>query len=59
MVIVFLQFESIWVSLATRSGQGHVKMPNFEKFILENIDMFPMQNIPRKPMVSFVFLYVV
>ena len=25
MVMVFLQFESIWVSLATRSGQGHVK----------------------------------
>ena len=24
MVMVFLQFESIWVSLATRSGQGHV-----------------------------------
>ena len=37
MVMVFLQFDSIEVSLATRSGQGHVKkmanskMFNFEK----------------------------
>ena len=35
MVMVFLQFESIWVSLATRSGQGHVKNPNFEMFNFE------------------------
>ena len=35
MVMVFLQFESIWVSLATRSGQGHVKIQNFEMFNFE------------------------
>ena len=36
MVMVFLQFESIWVSLATRSGQGHIKKnPNFEMLNFE------------------------
>ena len=35
MVMVFLQFESIWVSRAKRSGQGHVKNPNFEMFDFE------------------------
>ena len=59
MVMVFLQFESIWVSPATRSGQGHVKIPNFEMFIFKNKDLFLMQNDPRIPMVPFVFLYVV
>ena len=60
MVMVFLQFESIWVSLATRSGQGHVKKFQILKcLILKNKDLFLMQNDPRIPMVLFVFLYVV
>ena len=60
MVMVFLQFESIWVSLATRSGQGHVKKLQILKcLILKNKDLFLMQNDPRNPMVPFVFLYVV
>ena len=60
MVMVFLQFESIWVSLATRSGQGHVKKFQILKcLILKNKDLFLMQNDPRNPMVPFVFLYVV
>ena len=60
MVMVFLQFESIWVSLATRSGQGHVKKFQILKcLILKNKDLFLMQNDPRIPMVPFVFLYVV
>ena len=56
MVMIFLQFESIWVSLATRSGQGHVK--NFQilrYLILKNKDLFLMQNDPRIPMVPFFF----
>ena len=44
--MVFLQFESIWVSLGTRSGQGNVKNSNFEMF---NFD----KNDPRIPMVQF------
>ena len=60
MVMVFLQFESIWVSLATRSGQGHVKKFQILKcLILKNKDLFLMKNDPRIPMVIFVFLYVV
>ena len=60
MVMVFLQFESIWVSLATRSGQGHVKKFQILKcLILKNKALFLMQNDPRNPMVPFVFLYVV
>ena len=60
MVMVFLQFESIWVSLATRSGQGHVKKFQILKCLfLKNKDLFLMQNDPRNPMVPFVFLYVV
>ena len=60
MVMVFLQFESIWVSLATRSGQGHVKKFQILKcLILKNKHLFLMQNDPRIPMVPFVFLYVV
>ena len=48
MVMVFLQFESIWVSLATRSGQGHVKKFQILKcLILKNKDLFLMQNDPR------------
>ena len=59
MVMVFLQFESIWVSLATRSGQGHVKkIQIFKCLILKNKDLFLMQNDHRIPMVPFVFLYV-
>ena len=54
MVMVFLQFECIWVSLATRSGQGHVKNVQILKcLILENKDLFLMQNVPRNPMVPF------
>ena len=59
MVMVFLQFESIWVSLAKRSGQGHVKNVKFYNVYLKNKDLFLMQNVPRNPMVPFVFLYVV
>ena len=37
MVMVFLQLESIWVILATRSGQGHVKNSKILKcLILKN-----------------------
>ena len=32
MLMVFFQFESIWVSLATRSGQGHLKNVKFNMF---------------------------
>ena len=35
------------------------KMPNFEMFYFENIDLFLVQNVPRNPMVPFIFLYVV
>ena len=35
MVMVFLQFESIWVSLATRLGQCQVKIPYFDMFNFE------------------------
>ena len=60
MVMVFLQFECIWVSLATRSGQGHVKNSKFLKCLIsKNKDLFLPQNNPRIPMVPFVFLYVV
>ena len=59
MVMIFLQFESFWVSLATRSGQGHVKKFQILKsLILKNKDLFLMQDGPRIPMVPFVFLYV-
>ena len=55
MVMVFLQSESIWVSLATRAGQDHVKKIQFLKcLILKNKDQFLMQNVPGNPMVSFV-----
>ena len=30
MVMVFVQFEPIWVNVDSRSGQGQVKMSNFE-----------------------------
>ena len=56
MVMVFLQFESIWVSLATRSGQ---KIQILKCLILKNKDLLLMQNDSRIPMVPFVFLYVV
>ena len=60
MVMVFLQFESIWMTLATRSDQGHVKKWQILKcLILKNKDVFLMQNVPRNPTVPFVFLYVV
>ena len=35
MVLVFLQFESIWVSLATRSVKVMSKIPNYEMFNFE------------------------
>ena len=44
------------MSLATRSGQGHVKKFQILKcLILKNKDLFLMQNDPRNPMVPFVF----
>ena len=56
MVMVFYQFEPIWVSLDTRSGQGKVKKGQMLTFlILKNKDMLLMQNVPRNPMVSFIF----
>ena len=49
MVTVFLQFESIWLSLATRSGQGHVKKCQiFKWLILKYKDLFLMQNVPQE-----------
>ena len=35
------------------------KIPNFEMLNFENKDLFLMQNVPRNPMVPFVFLNVV
>ena len=60
MVMVFLQFESIWASLATRvRSRSCQKFQILKCLILKNIDLFLMQNDPRIPMVLFVFLYVV
>ena len=60
MVIVFLQSYHIWVNLDARSGQGQVNKGLILTFLIwENKDMFLMQNIPRIPMVPFIFfLYV-
>ena len=60
MAMVFLQSNHIWVNLYTRSGQGQVNKGLILTFLIcENKDMFLMQNIPRIPMVSFIyFLYV-
>ena len=60
MVIVFLQSYHIWVNLDARSGQGQVNEGLILTFLIwENKDMFLMQNIPRIPMVPFIFfLYV-
>ena len=58
--MVFVQFESISVSLATRSGQGQVKKCQILKcLILKNKDLFLIQNVTRNPMVPYDFLYVV
>ena len=44
------------MSLATRSGQGHVKKFQILKcLIVKNKDLFLMQNDPRNPMVPFAF----
>ena len=58
MVMVFYQFETIWVNLDTRSGQGQVKKGQILIFFLENKDTCLMQNVPRNPMELFIFLYV-
>ena len=56
MVIVFLQFDHIWVNLDTRSRQGQVNKCLILTFLIwENNDMFLMRNIPRIPMVPFIF----
>ena len=56
MVIVFLQSHHIWVNLDARSGQGQVNKGQILTFLIwENKDMFLMQNIPRIPMVPFIF----
>ena len=56
MVIVFLQSYHIWVNLDARSGQGQVNKGQILTFLIwENKDMFLMQNIPRIPMVPFIF----
>ena len=59
MVMVFYQFDPIWVSLHTRSGQQLGKKDQILTFlILKNKDMFLMQNVPRNLMVSIIFIYV-
>ena len=56
MVMVFLQSNHIWVNLDTRSSQGQVNKGLILTFLIwENKDMFLMQNIPRIPMVPFIF----
>ena len=56
MVMIFLQSDHIWVNLDARSGQGQVNKGLILTFLIwENKDMFLMQNIPRIPMVPFIF----
>ena len=56
MVIVFLQSYHIWANLDARSGQGQVNESLILTFLIwENKDMFLMQNIPRIPMMPFIF----
>ena len=60
MVIVFYQFEAIWMNLDTRSGQNQIKKGQILKFlILKNKEMLLIPNNPRNPMVLFAFIYVV
>ena len=57
MVMVFYQFEPIWVSLHStykvRSRSG--KKGKILKFLIKNKDMILMHNVPRNPMVPLVF----
>ena len=47
MVMVFLQFESIWVSLATMSGQGHVKKCQILKWLILKKKQRPVTDAER------------
>ena len=50
-----MQFEPIWVNIDKRSCQ---KGSILRFLIFENKDVFRMQNVPKNPIVQFVFMYI-